>query len=79
MDRAGASVCAIASEAPYCAMFLFDLWQAGYAGIDNPGPDFVRGELAYVKISDATPGFALGPTFAATSQTRAAIETGFLF
>src|SRR4051812_24379228 len=46
--RRGRSACAVASEAPYCAMFLFDLWQAGYAGMDNPGPDFVRGELARV-------------------------------
>ncbi len=46
--RRGRSACAVASESPYCAMFLFDLWQAGYAGIDNPGPDFVRGELARV-------------------------------
>lgn len=46
--RRGRSACAVASEAPYCAMFLFDLWQAGYAGIDNPGPDFVRGELARI-------------------------------
>lgn len=46
--RRGRSACAVAGEAPYCAMFLFDLWQQGYAGIDNPGPDFVRGELAKV-------------------------------
>src|SRR4029077_12692186 len=46
--RRGRSACAVATEAPYCAMFLFDLWQAGYAGIENPGPDFVRAELAKV-------------------------------
>lgn len=40
---------------------------------------FVRGELAYVKASDTTPGFALGPTFDDTSQTRAMIEAGILF
>jgi len=46
--RRGRSACAVAQEAPYAAMFLFDMWQAGYAGIDNPGPDFVRAELAKV-------------------------------
>jgi predicted O-methyltransferase YrrM len=46
--RRGRSACAVAREAPYCAMFLFDLWQVGYAGMDNPGPEFVRGELARI-------------------------------
>jgi predicted O-methyltransferase YrrM len=46
--RRGRSACAVASEAPYCAMFLFDMWQQGYAGIDNPGPAFVHGELGKV-------------------------------
>jgi predicted O-methyltransferase YrrM len=46
--RRGRSACAVAAESPYCAMFLFDMWQAGYAGMDNPGPAFVRDELARV-------------------------------
>jgi predicted O-methyltransferase YrrM len=46
--RRGRSACAVAQESPYCGMFLFDLWQQGYAGIDNPGPDFVRAELTQV-------------------------------
>ena len=40
---------------------------------------FVRGELAYIKASDITPGAAFGPTGDKRSQTRAMIETGFLF
>jgi hypothetical protein len=40
---------------------------------------FVRGELAYIKASDITPGAAFGPTGDKRSQTRALIETGFLF
>ena len=28
-----------------CAIYGFDLWLPGYAGADNPGPDFVRREL----------------------------------
>lgn len=40
---------------------------------------FVRGELAYIKASDITPGAAFGPDGDTRSQTRALIETGFLF
>ena len=43
------------------------------------GAFFVRGEAAYLSISDATPGAALGQFGEATSQWRGAIETGFLF
>lgn len=46
--RRGRSLCAVASRAPSCHLFGFDMWQAGYAGIENPGPDFVRGELERV-------------------------------
>ena len=40
---------------------------------------FVRGELAYIKASDITPGAAFGDAGLNRSQTRALIETGFLF
>ncbi|CAO3439950.1 class I SAM-dependent methyltransferase [Azospirillum doebereinerae] len=43
--RRGRSAAAVAMQAPNCAIVGFDLWQAGYAGIENPGPDFVRDEL----------------------------------
>jgi predicted O-methyltransferase YrrM len=43
--RRGRSVCAVAKAAPACDIVMFDMWMAGYAGMDNPGPDFVRGEL----------------------------------
>lgn len=46
--RRGRSACAVASKSPYCAMFLFDMWVANYAGMDNPGPDFVRDELGKI-------------------------------
>ena len=29
-------------------MVLFDMWMPGYAGMENPGPDLVRAELARV-------------------------------
>ncbi len=40
---------------------------------------FVRGELSYVKASNTTPGFALGPEFSNSSQSRAMLEAGVLF
>lgn len=46
--RRGRSACAVASQAPECDLSLFDMWIAGYAGMENPGPDLVRSELAKV-------------------------------
>lgn len=46
--RRGRSSCAVASSATECSMFLFDMWVHNYAGMDNPGPDFVLSELAKV-------------------------------
>lgn len=43
--RRGRSVCAVAKARPTCDILMFDMWMAGYAGMDNPGPDLVRGEL----------------------------------
>lgn len=46
--RRGRSVCAVVNVAPQCDVALFDMWVANYAGMDNPGPAFVRDELAKV-------------------------------
>lgn len=43
--RRGRSVCAVGSRAPECQIVMFDMWAENYAGIENPGPDFVRREL----------------------------------
>jgi predicted O-methyltransferase YrrM len=43
--RRGRSACAVAAKVPECALALFDKWVANYAGIDNPGPEFVAAEL----------------------------------
>lgn len=43
--RRGRSVCAVASKVPTCDLVLFDKWVKNYAGIDNPGPEFVQAEL----------------------------------
>jgi predicted O-methyltransferase YrrM len=46
--RRGRSACAVASLAPTCTLALFDMWVENYAGMANPGADFVRAELAAV-------------------------------
>jgi predicted O-methyltransferase YrrM len=46
--RRGRSMAVVAAAAPECAIVGVDLWQEGYAGMENPGPDLVRGELANV-------------------------------
>jgi predicted O-methyltransferase YrrM len=46
--RRGRSACAVASLAPDCKMALFDMWIENYAGMVNPGADFVRSELAAI-------------------------------
>jgi hypothetical protein len=40
---------------------------------------FVRGDLSYVKATNTTPGYALGPDFSKTSQSRVMLEAGILF
>lgn len=44
--RRGRSMAMVAHAAPRARLFGFDLWIQGYAGMSNPGPDFVRSELA---------------------------------
>lgn len=43
--RRGRSAAVVGATAPECAIYGFDLWLEDYAGLDNPGPEFVRGEL----------------------------------
>jgi len=43
--RRGRSVCAVASKASKCDLYMFDMWGANYAGMENPGPEFVTAEL----------------------------------
>lgn len=43
--RRGRSLAVVAAAAPACDLFGFDLWMQDYAGMPNPGPDFVRCEL----------------------------------
>jgi predicted O-methyltransferase YrrM len=46
--RRGRSASAVGSLAPDCAMVLFDIWAKNYAGMENPGAELVRTELAKV-------------------------------
>jgi predicted O-methyltransferase YrrM len=46
--RRGRSAAVVASVRPQCAFYGFDLWVPDYAGLENPGPDFVRDELRAV-------------------------------
>jgi predicted O-methyltransferase YrrM len=44
--RRGRSMAMVAGHAPNARIVGFDMWIEGYAGMDNPGPDAVRTELA---------------------------------
>ncbi len=43
--RRGRSACTVARACPDVTLHAFDMWIQGYAGMDNPGPAFVRQEL----------------------------------
>jgi predicted O-methyltransferase YrrM len=44
--RRGRSMAMVATNAPTCRIVGFDLWISDYAGMENPGPQHVRSELA---------------------------------
>lgn len=46
--RRGRSMAMVAATCPKCDIVGFDLWAPDYAGIDNPGSDFVKKELIRV-------------------------------
>ena len=46
--RRGRSAAAVASKAKHCSLVLLDMWMENYAGMENPGADFVRQELIRV-------------------------------
>ncbi len=53
--RRGRSAAVVGALCPNCAIYGCDLWLPDYAGAENPGPDFVRGELCAVgHIGDVT-------------------------
>jgi len=43
--RRGRSMAVVAAMSPATDLYGFDMWMDGYAGMENPGPDFVEGEL----------------------------------
>lgn len=46
--RRGRSLAMVAAASRQCAVSGFDMWVKNYAGMENPGADFVRGELRRV-------------------------------
>lgn len=46
--RRGRSACAVGWRSPRTDMLLCDMWVGDYAGIENPGPDFVAQQLKAV-------------------------------
>jgi hypothetical protein len=46
--RRGRSFGVVAAAWPSVNLFGFDLWTPNYAGMENPGPDFVRSEMQRV-------------------------------
>lgn len=49
--RRGRSLAMVASRAPSCRIWACDLFIQNYGDMDNPGPEFVRGELRRVGFS----------------------------
>lgn len=43
--RRGRSMAMVVSQVPNCSVVGFDLWIKNYAGMENPGEEFVRSEL----------------------------------
>ena len=43
--RRGRTACVVAAFAPRVDLFLFDMWAESYAGVPNPGPEFVVEQL----------------------------------
>ena len=43
--RRGRSAATVAAFCPDIELYLFDMWYPNYAGVPNPGPDFVRSQL----------------------------------
>lgn len=44
--RRGWSTAAVAIASPDCQIYAFDEWHVNYAGVPNPGPQFVQDELS---------------------------------
>lgn len=43
--RRGRSMAIVAATCPECEILGIDIWRQDYAGMPNPGPDFVRAEM----------------------------------
>ncbi len=52
--RQGRSAAIVAASHPNVTVYLFDMWYPDYAGVPNPGPDFVRSQLERAGHQGAT-------------------------
>jgi predicted O-methyltransferase YrrM len=43
--RRGRSMAIVAASEPQCDLYGFDMWVQNYAGMPNPGPEFVKEEM----------------------------------
>lgn len=46
--RRARSLAIVGAAAPECQIFGFDMWVENYAGMDNPGVEFVRDEMSNI-------------------------------
>ncbi len=69
--RRGRSLAMVASQAPRCRLVACDLFITDYAGMENPGPDFVRAELSRVGYQGEI-GFVVGDSRAEVPRYFAA-------
>jgi len=46
--RRGRSMAMLASQCPSTTIVGFDMWQQNYAGMENPGPQFVKTEIQHL-------------------------------
>jgi predicted O-methyltransferase YrrM len=67
--RRGRSMAMVASVAPQCRVVGFDLWMSDYAGMENPGPDHVRREMARLGLT--------GPLELVTGDSRQTVPEWF--
>jgi predicted O-methyltransferase YrrM len=79
--RRGRSFATVGAASPKCALFAFDMWMKDYAGMENPGPDFVAGELrkvghaSSVKFTDGDSHVTLPKFFAENPELKLSLVT----
>jgi hypothetical protein len=73
--RRGRSACTVARACPTVDIAAFDMWIPGYAGMENPGADFVRAELKRHGHTGQTMATAMPPSLLTSQPTPSAGST----